>query len=275
MWKATSRANFCGSCHIMDPYIAAWKASKHKTTECVECHFPPDWPGKIRVKFQALTQLTKWATDTYSSKPYAEVSDASCLRSGCHTLAELDERGARTFAREVKFDHRPHLVAEKMGAALRCTTCHSQIVVERHFEVAQDACIVCHLKGTRDGRQLHPIAGCTGCHDVPRGALVRGSVTFDHETVARRKVACEACHLSTVTGNGEAPPERCITCHNEREKIDRYRDTRKVHEIHVTQHPIECARCHSEVRHRLPPPLALPASAEAPRPVVPGGGTRP
>ena len=40
-------------------------------------------------KFQALSQVVKFVTRTYSSKPYAEVEDSSCLRSGCHSTRLL------------------------------------------------------------------------------------------------------------------------------------------------------------------------------------------
>jgi len=36
---------------------------------------------------QALSQVAKYVTRTYSSKPYAEISDESCLRKGCHETA--------------------------------------------------------------------------------------------------------------------------------------------------------------------------------------------
>jgi hypothetical protein len=79
------------------------------------------------VKFQAISQVAKWATQTYNSKPFAVVEDASCFRSGCHSGAQLESRGVLTFGRGA--DHRPPQSA-KMGRQLRCTSCHSQIVVE-------------------------------------------------------------------------------------------------------------------------------------------------
>jgi hypothetical protein len=36
-----------------------------------------------------------------------------------------------------------------------------------------------------------------------------------------------------------------------------------VHDVHVTRHPIECVRCHTQIKHRLPPPIGPPTSGGA------------
>ena len=261
LWHVSASPQFCSSCHIMEPYVQGWKASKHSPVACVQCHYPPGFRDTVRVKFQAMTQVAKWATGTYSSKPFAEVEDASCLRSGCHSTAQLDGRGPMLAAQGVRFGHRLHLDAARTKAQLRCTSCHSQVVVTRHFEVDRRTCFLCHFKDTKQGRELTPIAGCTGCHQPPKGDIQIGSIRFNHEDVVRRRIECQKCHLNVVEGGGEAPRERCLTCHNQPEKLARYGDTQPLHEIHVTRHPIECARCHGEVKHRLPPPIGPPVSA--------------
>jgi hypothetical protein len=75
------------------------------------------------------------------------VEDASCFRSGCHSVDQLESRGALTFGRGVRFDQRPHLQSAKMGRQLRCTSCHSQIVVRKHFEVTTSTCFSLPLHG--------------------------------------------------------------------------------------------------------------------------------
>jgi nitrate/TMAO reductase-like tetraheme cytochrome c subunit len=257
LWKASTSPLLCNSCHIMKPYVAAWKESKHRNVTCVQCHYPPGFRDTIWVKYQAISQVVKWATQTYSSKPFAEVEDASCLRSGCHDRRLLE--GKVTFKRGIVFDHRPHLVEPRRGRQLRCTSCHSQIVVGTHIEVTESTCFLCHFKGMKTGRALTPIAGCTGCHGAPKGDIRVGSLRFNHEDVASRGVACQQCHLNVIEGEGAAPRERCFTCHNQPEKLKRYTDTVFVHDFHVAAHNIDCARCHTEIRHRLPPrigPLA-------------------
>jgi nitrate/TMAO reductase-like tetraheme cytochrome c subunit len=273
MWHVSASPQFCNSCHIMRPYVEAWKASAHADVACVECHYPPGLRDTLRVKFQAVTQVAKWATGTYSSKPFAEVEDASCLRSGCHATSALRAEGPLTFRRGVRFDHARHLDTAAMGRQLRCTSCHAQIVVERHFEVAETACFTCHFKATKNGRELTPVGGCTGCHTAPKGDIALGSVRFNHEDVARRGVACQSCHLNVVEGRGEAPRERCMGCHNQPELVAKYEDTRLVHEAHVTHRSIECTRCHSEIRHKLPPRIGAPTAA-APTPALAAGALR-
>jgi cytochrome c nitrite reductase small subunit len=263
VFKATSTHQFCGSCHIMEPYLQAWTGSRHAKVECVQCHFPPEFKEALWVKFQASTQLAKWLTRTYSSKPYADVRDASCLRSGCHSPAAIDVNAPLVFKRVTRFSHRGHLDAGKTGMQLRCTSCHAQMEVVKHFEVTQTTCFTCHFKGRRAGRELAPVGGCTGCHPAPGGPTVVGAsgATFDHAPLVKRGVACQSCHLQVVHGGGEAPVERCVGCHNEREKLDRARDVPLVHEIHVTRTSIDCVRCHNAITHALPPRTAATAPA--------------
>lgn len=263
LWHVSASPRFCASCHIMEPYVAGWKVSPHRGVACVECHYPPGFRDTLRVKIQAVTQVAKWATGTYSSKPFAEVEDASCLRSGCHGGGALEARGPVSFSRGVRFEHTRHLGRAPAGVPLRCTSCHSQIVVDRHFEVTTAPCVLCHFKAAAGPRELRPRGGCTGCHEIPRGDIAVGPITFNHREVARRGVACEKCHLTVVEGAGEAPRERCLTCHNEAVKLGRYADTALLHQAH-TAHSVECTRCHSEIHHRLPPPVGLPVPTASP-----------
>ena len=261
LWHLSSSPMLCNSCHIMKPYVEAWRTSKHNKVACVQCHYPPGLRDTLWVKYQALTQVVKWATYTYSSKPFAEVEDGSCLRSGCHERRLL--QGKVVFKRGIIFDHKPHLEGVRRGRHLRCTSCHSQIVVGNHIEVTESTCFLCHFKGMKTARELHPIAGCTGCHQAPKGDLRLGAITFNHAEFVRRGVACQSCHLNVVEGDGEAPRERCFTCHNQPEKLDHYPDTPFIHDFHVTQHNIECLRCHTVIKHKLPPPIGAPSAAAA------------
>jgi nitrate/TMAO reductase-like tetraheme cytochrome c subunit len=265
LWHVSASPQFCNSCHIMRPYVDAWQASKHADVGCVQCHYPPGLRDTLRVKFQAVTQVAKWATGTYSSKPFADVEDASCLRSGCHASSELQKPGSAAFGRGVRFDHGLHLAADRTGWQLRCTTCHAQVVVDQHFEVERSTCFTCHFKGRRGDRELTPVAGCTSCHVAPQGDIQVGSVRFNHEEVVKRGVACQSCHLNVVEGRGEAPRERCITCHNQPEKLERAADVQAIHRAHVTEKSIDCIRCHDEIKHRLPPPIGSPAPRAQPR----------
>ncbi|MBU0691840.1 NapC/NirT family cytochrome c, partial [bacterium] len=105
--KITSQPQFCVSCHIMVPYFEAWEASHHNNVECITCHIEPGLMGTIQGKFVAASMLVNYATGLYKrSKPWAEISDASCLQSGCHDTRLL--QGVEDF-KGVRFDHTPHL----------------------------------------------------------------------------------------------------------------------------------------------------------------------
>jgi hypothetical protein len=149
LFEYSTSPRFCNSCHIMRPYYHAWKTSSHNFVPCVECHYPPGKRDELRVKFQAMTQVVKFVTRTYGSRPYAEVEDASCLRDGCHETRLLE--GKVTFKRGIVFDHKPHLTEARRGRKLRCTSCHSQIVVGTHMVVTESTCFLCHFKGRSAG----------------------------------------------------------------------------------------------------------------------------
>lgn len=241
--------SFCRSCHIMEPYYQAWANSKHSDVPCVECHYPPASAGTIIwKKFQALSQVVKFITRTYSSKPYAEVEDSSCLREGCHATRLL--QGKLETAKGIRFDHKPHLENVKYGRQLRCVSCHSQIVVGKHIEVTYDSCYLCHFKGRHEGRTIDPIGGCQGCHKMPQAEIKSGGITYNHESFLKEhQVACQSCHQDAIQGDGEVPEDRCRTCHNQPEKLERYKETAFIHDNHVTKHNTACFHCHREMRH--------------------------
>lgn len=248
LFEYSTSPRFCNSCHIMRPYYRAWKTSSHNFVPCVECHYPPGRRDELRVKFQAMTQVVKFVTRTYGSRPYAEVEDASCLRDGCHETRLLE--GKVTFKRGIVFDHKPHLTEARRGRKLRCTSCHSQIVVGTHMVVTESTCFLCHFKGTVHGRTENPLAGCPSCHEPPSASIKVGGVTFSHEEfVGKRRVPCQNCHLEAISGDGRAPRERCALCHNEPGKLAVPADIDSLHDNHVTAHNVDCSRCHEEIVH--------------------------
>lgn len=117
--ELTSRPGFCSTCHYMRPYVDAWETSTHADVTCTDCHFPPGFKSKVKGKFTALSMLVNYATGVYKkSKPWAEISDGSCLRSGCHSERLLE--GEVEFREAIVFDHEPHLTSlrrEKSSAA--------------------------------------------------------------------------------------------------------------------------------------------------------------
>lgn len=248
-FEYSTSPRFCVSCHIMKPYYEAWKTSKHNKVPCVDCHYPPGTMKVLTGKFQAMSQVVKYITKTYSSKPYAEIDDSSCLREGCHSKRLLE--GKVNFKRGIQFDHTPHLTKMRRGKQLRCTSCHSQIVVGNHIEVTEDTCFLCHFKETKKGREENPIGGCPLCHKAPQGDIKIGEITYNHRHFTEDlHVPCQKCHIDAVVGEGMARKDKCTDCHNEPWKLKLYTDTEFIHRNHVTKRKVECSRCHDPIEHK-------------------------
>lgn len=243
--------SFCKSCHIMKPYYDAWKTSKHNFVKCVDCHYPAGVTPKQFAwkKFQSMSQVAKYVTRTYGTRPYAEIEDSSCLREGCHAKRLLN--GKVTFKQHVIFDHGPHLLDLHRGKKLRCTSCHSQIVQGKHIEVIESTCFICHFKKDKNGKRPS-ISACRTCHKMPEQTITHGGFSFSHKDFAGgRTLSCEKCHSDSIVGEGTTSKDKCFDCHNQPDRIEKYADITFIHQKHVADHKVECIRCHSEIKHQL------------------------
>jgi nitrate/TMAO reductase-like tetraheme cytochrome c subunit len=247
--QMSSTPQFCGTCHIMKPYYQSWQHSKHNQIACVECHISPGIGAELRKKWEALSMVAKYFTGTYSTNPWAEVDDAACLR--CHERRLLE--GKEVF-HNVLFDHTPHLTESRRGLKLRCTSCHSQIVQGSHIAVTSSTCALCHFKGQKINEGT---GACRRCHQVPEKVTSVEGVAFDHSQVARLDMPCSLCHGAVVRGDGNVPRERCLTCHNQRERLEKIGDKQLLHLKHVTEHKVDCMNCHLQIEHGR---IALPAA---------------
>lgn len=243
MIKITEKPEFCSTCHNMKPYYRAWKTSTHSEVLCIECHYPPSIAGTIEGKFKALSQIAKYVTRTEGTRPWAEIDDASCLRSECHERRLLE--GKIDF-KGIHFDHAPHLNQLRRGKQLRCTSCHSQMVMGDHIAVTASTCFTCHFKDMPPGEAL---GGCTACHSVPEGIIKVKGMDFNHKAYIQRGVTCNKCHVRVTEGDGRVPFERCISCHGEPERLQKFDDHEFIHKNHVTDHKVECYECHLEIKH--------------------------
>jgi nitrate/TMAO reductase-like tetraheme cytochrome c subunit len=244
----TNRSDFCTTCHYMQPFYDAWASSTHHDVPCRDCHYEPGYSNVIKGKIRDLNQLVKYWTNAYRrSKPWAEVSDESCLRSGCHSERLLH---GRVMYDKVNFDHKPHLEQMRRGKKLRCTSCHSHIVQGEHMTVTTSTCVTCHFKLDEEGNNL---AECTVCHDPP--VVVEGvePPKYDHTPVVEKGLACVRCHGKMVVGDGAVPRERCYACHWNRERLDQYDSTDVMHAKHITESKIECELCHLSMQHKSRP----------------------
>jgi nitrate/TMAO reductase-like tetraheme cytochrome c subunit len=254
----TARPDFCRSCHIMHPYYDSWKHSSHNQVGCIECHYDPGALETLEGKFKALSQLAKYVTRTQGTKPWAEIGDQSCMRSGCHYTRLLEDTIA--FGR-VKFNHRHHLLESRRGRRLRCTSCHSQIVQGSHMTVTASVCFACHFKADPE-QEIRTLSDCLTCHGPPAEPIDVAGRLFDHTEYVQRGVDCQACHRAVVRGDGAVRRERCRACHGEVGHIERYGETEFLHETHVTSHKVECFECHDEIQHGLEPLHSLQPAKE-------------
>ena len=235
VYVASQNPRFCSTCHYMKPYVDQWQESSHADVSCVACH-------PVRPLANAVSAI-RYFTGTQTPRPMAEVASDDCLQSGCHD-ARLSE-GESTFADgKILFDHTPHLERLRRGKKLQCTSCHSQIVQGEHISVTEETCFLCHFKGAGEAQA---ISGCTSCHGTPAETVQHEGFVFSHDSYLKVGVACQQCHLQVTSGDGKVLEERCFSCHVER--LEQFDDSEFIHATHVTEHDIDCFKCHEKIQH--------------------------
>jgi len=245
----TSRSSFCVTCHYMQPFYDSWKSSSHHDVECIKCHYPPNFQGAVKGKLRGIYQVVAYVSQAYKrSRPWAEIQDASCLRPNCHSVNIMADTTVVMY-RGVRYQHAAHLEHPRRGTRLRCTSCHSQIVQGDHMVVTPSTCVLCHL---RAGGVLSPAEqaagknGCQLCHAAPGRGMPQ-----QHPRPENLSVTCVQCHGGTVAGDGSVARERCFSCHWDQARLAQISDPTYLHEVHITEHSIECLNCHSLVEHRV------------------------
>lgn len=262
VFQTTSKSDFCKKCHIMDPYYESWQRGRHAKVECTACHMPPGLKGKVLTKFQALSQLTKYITRTWGTRPWGHVTDASCLE--CHDLGKLEREGQHAFGRGLKFSHGPHLAEQVRHKKLLCTTCHKQVERSVHMQIATQACNTCHFKPEPSGK-LSKLASCTLCHVAGEVHKSGGFAIAQSPVVAKASsptADCTSCHRKVVDGEGDAQPYRCRQCHDDQKVMKLFDKPDELHRIHVTKAGAECFNCHTEINHRRPVRPVAPAALD-------------
>ncbi len=247
--KATASYKFCASCHNMQSYIESWQQSSHSEVSCLECHFEPGVVGELKGKWKAQTHVVMKITGTAPSRPHTQISDASCLREGCHSITDLSE--TEVVFKGVKFNHKPHLGELRRGKKMRCVGCHSQIVQGEHLTVTETTCFTCHFYDRANSPQT---AECQVCHVQTKAKIFIGAnenLPFVHKDYLDRGVLCEQCHFDVVFGDGHLKDNICTQCHAEPEIIKSQYSGDEMHQHHVTEHKVECFRCHAVIDHGI------------------------
>ncbi len=228
----SAKPEACLVCHYMKPYYDQWRNSAHKSVGCIECH-----PGRRTL---IDSYLPRYLTASYNRRPQADVKTISCLK--CHSEDAL--KGDIIYQRGIKFNHEFHLGQLRRGKKLRCTSCHATGMPDAHLSVDTEACFLCHFKDAEKGRSFTP---CNDCHGMPQGKVQHQGFEFDHSAYAGTGIECSSCHTVVVKGDGRVPDSRCYECHVER--LEAKQDLNALHRIHITEHGVDCFRCHERIVH--------------------------
>ncbi len=239
--QVTSRPNFCGSCHLMEPYYQSWKNSKHVRVACVECHIPHGVKEEVKKKYEALSMVVSYITGTYSTKPWTVVEDNNCL--ACHERSLLS--GPIQF-KNARFNHAAHFYELESGVKFRCTVCHAQKLRSIHFSVDSALCILCHFKSEEANGRLKE---CTLCHTIPESVTLKDGRTFQHSEVKEYRMQCQWCHGEMHKGEGDVSIRRCFTCHNEERALKLFGKMKPLHVLHTAESKVDCLNCHDEIKH--------------------------
>ncbi len=235
----TERPEFCLSCHIMKPYYASWKKSTHNKVNCVECHYEPSLKAHVKGKIKGLLEVAKFLTNGYKKKYDAVVTDATCLRAGCHEKAKFENKEL-LFRKKVAFTHAQHFKMLKTNIELRCTNCHTQLMNDQHMTVEDNQCFICHFKNSSPAK----LAGeCLKCH-----SKIKENATHKEALASGSK--CTECHNEVVKGEGKVRKEMCYFCHQDRDQIKKVKDSHLMHNIHVKKNKVDCINCHDIIEHQ-------------------------
>lgn len=275
----TGRPQFCGTCHVMDPYYESWSHDIHGArigAKCIDCHYAPGERTTLNAKFRGLSQVASYFSGRYGAgRPRAHVSDDSCLVSGCH--------GDRSFDTKMLAIGKPQVETRMVGGApvemQRPPSVH--FVHAKHLDVEpKRAEIERESKSVRERlartldeptkRRVEQIASSVRPAAERRGALdslaseknwpveLRHDATalmeLEHRRIRLDQLAglnCSACHAFNPTLSSHIAADRnvCYTCHFTHEDFNRNTG--------------ECLRCHE------PPTRAVSIHGTT---STPGGG---
>ncbi len=262
VFKYSESPSFCSLCHNMKEYVDSWKTSSHNKVACLNCHRSPGFLNHLKGKWGDLQLAISYLmVGKGIRKLHYEIDDGNCLQKGCHKKDDL--KGDMIF-KNVSFPHGRHLGELRRGMRLRCTSCHAQLVQGLHLTVHETNCFICHFyrAGPRGEEECISCAvgGCNSCHVEPKGDIKVKGWNFNHRKYIARGVACEKCHLSVVQGDGHVPEGKCVECHNEPAVLRTKYTSQFMHKKHVTDHKIECSKCHTPLRHEIGPILTFTRS---------------
>lgn len=275
----TSKPEFCGTCHIMDPYYVSWSHDKHSGKPdvwCVECHYAPGEQHTIMAKFKGLSQLASYFSGRYgSARPRAHVSDSSCMRSSCHgdnvflekkiVIGELrtetrmvgDVSTDVERAPSVTFNHAVHLKVDdrlaKTDAAIAAMTKQlgermNGAALAAVRKAATSVQSVSERKAAMTAKVLE-----LGVPELTGDAMEL--MRLEHERLRflqLESITCASCHSYDAGGKNHFAVDRqsCFVCHFTNQEFN--------------QDTGSCLRCHEPPTRKIFVHGAPPVSASGP-----------
>jgi nitrate/TMAO reductase-like tetraheme cytochrome c subunit len=227
----TSQAQFCASCHIMEPYYESWEADMHGgklDVACVECHYAPGERTTINAKLRGLSQVASYFSGRYgATRPRAHVANASCLTSKCHGDMKFMDKAIQLGT--VQFVHARHLSRtddQEEPSARRLAELRDMLKNSVGAERFAELEAVANESGPAVER-YEKMAAITRNQTEPLGqpVLVEFSQLLHRgvRIAQLRDLQCTSCHsYHTPTGNSpdneaehhfQVRTSTCFTCH--------------------------------------------------------------
>jgi cytochrome c nitrite reductase small subunit len=225
-WEYHEQPQFCGLCHIMDPYLASWESSNllaeaHADADvnCLECHEP--------TVQQQVEELVKFVKDDYQDPLVERKFDKQwCFR--CHEhgsyeqvvqlTSDLDPNPHDSYHGELECNvcHKVHRESEDY-----CAQCHASVVTASGWTTATQVlewwtpevdCAYCHQSYTASPEDVTLLAnvhaqkglGCLDCHDPAELQPLHAQATTDTSALAMREYPdqfCFDCHVPNIHPN--------------------------------------------------------------------------
>lgn len=201
---ATSRPNFCISCHEMTSACGTWNKSKHslKGVECLDCHVKP---GKINYL----------------------IAKVVAVKHGMYHLLVRDPEKMKKLIRESA--KAPWEACYNCHKDIRNKTIINGLKIRHHNdEFTEKYCTECHWKiaHAEAGESSHPERkGCFECHNDVKAPRSKCDVChpFQGENYyssfkAKLGILCVDCHIPVV--DFKASSKSCMRCHRGKDRFE-------------------------------------------------------
>lgn len=225
----SKQTHYCAKCHSNISFNNACKKASSLDVACIECHTHENKGTLVMA---------------------VEIRDEHCTAESCHPLNKLSAKAVQ-YKKITPFQHKTHIDKFTDNLKLRCTSCHSHLGSEKHFELDIKTCNTCHFINAQQPlytKDKKPISDCILCHShIEKTKEIYGK-TFDHNVYeGNEKVGCSDCHFNTIQGQGKADKESCYQCHPK--VADNFSSASDMHYNHIVRHKTGCTPCHSPITH--------------------------